>query len=161
MRAVLLVTLAALCGLAANAGDEEFDRLIRGIESRYGVKKTSIPLFGVANLFVKVARPAGASDMKLAIFEDLDAEKLMSDRSFDSLLADLPEQGWRPFVRVESPRDRERVRIYSRMAGKKWELLISTFEPGEAVVMKVRLSPDALAEWIADPEGHAKSKHDE
>jgi len=49
----------------------EFDHLVRSIETHYGVKRTHIPLLGVANFFVKTLRPAGARGFKLAIFQGL------------------------------------------------------------------------------------------
>ena len=51
--------------------DSEFDHVVKAIEVHYHTKRTHIPFLGVANVFVKVAHPAGASEFKLAIFEDL------------------------------------------------------------------------------------------
>jgi hypothetical protein len=64
--------LTGLAGMAAGAafgGDAEFDRIVKAIESRYGTRPLHIPFMGVANFFVKVARPEGASGFKLAVFE--------------------------------------------------------------------------------------------
>ena len=54
---------------------------------------------GVANFFVKVARPAGTKDFKLAVFEHID------DRyhpSAEQLETTFQPQGWKPFVKVVS-----------------------------------------------------------
>ena len=53
------------------AGDREFDAIVRRVETRCDTRHTRIPFFGLANFVVKVVHPAGASDLKLAVFEDI------------------------------------------------------------------------------------------
>jgi hypothetical protein len=142
-------TMKLLCGFIlactlAPASDSDFDRLVRSMESEYGTKRLTIPFFGVVNFFVKTIRPAGARDVKLAIFEDIDGRLHPTEQRLNEMA-----QGWKPFVRVQSKR--ERVHIYSREAGKDWELLLATLERNEAVVMRVRVNPDGLAKWVNNP----------
>ena len=146
--AVLL--LASWAGFGA---DREFDRIVTAVESRYGVKRTHIPLMGVANLFVKVARPAGASGFKLAIFENLNSARGYGDTAdFDQLFDELSVGGLRPLVRVHSGRTGESTYICTGEIGKSTKMTIATFERNEATVIEVQVNIDLLMKTIAAPE---------
>jgi len=143
---LLAVFLAA--SAAAFGADREFDRLVKAVESRFGVQRTHIPLMGVANFFVKVARPEGATGFKLAVFEDLRFDG--DGAALDRIMADASE-GLHPLVRVRSRRDHEWTYIYTGEAGKSAKMLIATFERNEATVIEVQLSIDALLRSLGDP----------
>ena len=53
--------LAVLLVAAGVASGGEFDRVANAIEKHYGVKRTHIPMMGVADLFLNVAHPAGTT----------------------------------------------------------------------------------------------------
>ncbi|MFB3829410.1 MAG: hypothetical protein ACE15B_21755 [Bryobacteraceae bacterium] len=143
-----MMRLAAALALAAGmlpAGDRQFDALVRGVESDYGVSRTRIPFFGVVNFFVKVARPAGTRDLRLAVFEDFSP-----GGDFTSRLESRLDPAWRPMVRVHSRRNGERTAIYVQM-GKDLRLLIAAAERRETSLIQLRLNQRALLKWIEDP----------
>ena len=142
-----LMMIAALVVLPAVA-ENDFDSLVRGMEDHYGTKKTYIPFLGFANFVVKMARPAGTKDFKLAIFEHVDRYQ---HPSADDLDRRVLSRGWKPFVRVTSNRKRERVQIYARESGRDHELLVTTFEDHEAVMVRVRVNAENLAKWVNNP----------
>jgi hypothetical protein len=144
MRLVILLLAPALL----LADDPDFDALVRSMESHYGSKKVHIPMLGFANFLVKVARPAGTKDFKLAVFEDVDSDRHPTAERLDDAL--LP-QGWKPFARVTSNRKGERVHIYSRQSHRDHELMIATLERREAVIVRVRLNAERLARWVNNP----------
>lgn len=150
--------LCLLASAAAQAGDRDFDLIVRSMESHYGTSRLTIPFFGVVNFFVKTIRPAGARDIKLAVFENVDERRHPSDERLDQMFKSLPAQGWSRFIRVQSNRSGERVHIYSRKVKDDWELLITTLERNEAVVVRVRLNPGGLAKWVHDPAIMARHK---
>jgi hypothetical protein len=145
---LLAVFLAA--SAAAFGADREFDRLVKAVESRFGVQRTHIPLMGVANFFVKVARPEGAMGFKLAVFEDLKFNTDGDGAALDRIMAGASE-GLHPLVRVRSRRDREWTYIYTGEAGKTTKMLVATFERNEATVIEVQLRMDALLRSLGDP----------
>jgi hypothetical protein len=153
--ALVVLCFVLLTSTSAGARDHDFDRIVSSLESHYGQKRLYIPFFGIANFFVRTVRPAGARDIKLAIFEDLDRGH-PSPEDLDRMFTSLPAQGWSPFVRVQSRH--ERVHIYSRRMKNDWELLITTLERDEAVVVRVRLNPDGLARWVNEPRFMARNK---
>ena len=149
---ILAVSVAAL------AGDQEFDRIVQAIETHYGTKRTHIPFMGLANFAVKVARPAGTSGFKLAVFEDLsysaeDQEKL------DRFMYGLSGGDLHPLVRTHSRRDRESTYIFMGEAGRSTKVLIAAFERNEATVIEVKVDMETLLKWIDSPELAGKSGH--
>ena len=142
-----LMIAAALLAAPALA-ESDFDSLVHNMENHYGTKKTYIPFMGVANFFVKVARPAGTKDFKLAVFEHVDRDRHPSAELLDDRFL---SRGWKPFVRVVSKKNRERVQIYARESGRDHELLITTFEDREAVMVRVRVNAENLAKWVNNP----------
>ncbi len=153
---VLCLLLAGVAG--ARGADRDFDAIVHRLEAHYGKKRTHIPLMGVGNLFVKVSRPEGVSSLQLAVFEDLSPDRQPSSEALEAIFASLSAEGWKPFIRVRSKRDGERVEIFSRFDGKSCHLLMTTMEPTEATVMKMKLSAAMLAKWIADPAGMARAR---
>jgi hypothetical protein len=143
-RFVLALALLAIPLVAEN----DFDSLVHSMENQYGTKKTYIPLMGFANFLVKAARPSGTKDFKLAMFEHVDRNRHPSAEELDSRFL---SRGWKPFVRVMSNRKSERVQIYARESGRDHELLITTFEDHEAVLVRVRVNAENLAKWVTNP----------
>lgn len=153
-----LTCLLLFSGAAPSASArDDFDAVVRAIESRYHAKRISPFLMRVAGLAIKVARPEGVKDLRVAVFEDQDFSPRAGDAEFDKAVRSILERSWSPLVRVWSRRDGERTQIYSRPSGEDVELFIVTIEPDEAVVMEVRISPRVFSEWMNDPETIATS----
>jgi len=130
---------------------------VRRIEARCQTRAVHIPLLGVANFFIKVARPSGVSDMKLAILEDVRRPLSAEEREFTTLAGDAPGPGWRPLRRVQ-----ERgawTSIYAAGSGKHWKLVIATLEPRDATVIRLRLNPVAMRRWIMNPYAEERNRH--
>ena len=106
--AVLGLTLAS----GSLAGFDGFDSIVRNVERTFDAKRTSIPFLGLANMIVKVARPAGTASFKLAIFEDLDITEAEEDRFID-VVSEGAGSRWRPMVRTRSRYSGETTAIYT------------------------------------------------
>jgi hypothetical protein len=132
--------------------DTEFDRMVKAIEVHYGTKHTHVPFLGLANVFVKVAHPAGASEFKLAVFEDLGSIDSRDEQELDRFMCGLASLRLHPLVRVHSHRDGESVYIYAGEEGKSTRMLIATFQRDQATVIEVKVDMDQLIKWINSPE---------
>ena len=156
----ILSATVILCGPALGA-DREFDAIVRRVEARCDTSHTRIPFFGLANFAVKVVRPAGASDLKLAVFEDLRRPMFAEEGDFTSLVEDALGRDWRPFVRVHERRNNAWTYIYAGGSGNQWKLLVATIEGREATLIRISLNMDGLLRWIADPCARARHwQHD-
>jgi hypothetical protein len=160
----LLAVFLAVSGAALSGGrgaSHEFDDIVKAIERHYGTHRTHIPLMGVANLVTKVARPAGASGFKLAIFEDLkDRPDDDGPAQLDQFMSGLTVGGMHPLVREHSRRGEEATYIYAgevgQTVGQTIRLLIATFEPKQATVIEVNVSMRILLQLLQSP-NHAAS----
>jgi hypothetical protein len=137
---------------AAYAGDKEFDRVVQAIESHYGTTRTQIPLMGVANFFVKVARPAGTSGFKLAVFENLGSSPAAGRQAeLDQFMRGLSSTNLHPLVQAHSRANDESTYIYAGESGRSTKMLIATFGGHEATVIEVKVSMDTLLKMVESP----------
>jgi len=147
---LLALLLTALS--VAYAGENEFDRIVKAVQSHYGTSPTHIPLMGMANLFVKVGRPAGTTGFKLAVFENLGSSPSYGVHAeLDQFMRSLSGSGLHPLVCVHSRASGESTYIYSGELGRSARLLIATFQRNEATVVEVRVSTDTLFKMIESP----------
>jgi hypothetical protein len=151
----LLAGALMVCGVAFG-GDWEFDHVVRAIESQYGVKQTHIPFMGLASFAIQVARPAGTSGFKLAVFEDLKSSR-EDQTELDRFMNGISGAGLQPLVRVHSRRNRESTYIFMGDAGKSTKVLIATFERNEATVVEVKVNMETLLKMIDRPEHAGRS----
>jgi hypothetical protein len=151
MKHQVMALLLAAAG-AAYGADLEFDHVVKAIENHYGVKRTHVPLMGIANLFVKVARPAGAKGFKLAIFQDLRSFSDSSDTvELDRFMDEICRGGMHALVVTHSRRDGESSYILAGEVGKSTKMLIATFERNEATVVQVEVDFTTLLKAIGSP----------
>jgi hypothetical protein len=134
---------------AAFAGDSEFDRIVKAIESRYGTKPVYVPFMGVANFAVKVAHPGGAAGFHLNSPDD-PGEWRERDHFMDALAS----RNLRPLVRVHSRHDGEATYIFmspESRSRKSTRVLIATFEHDGATVIEVQATIETLLKSLEEP----------
>jgi hypothetical protein len=143
---------------AAFAGDSEFDRIVKAIESRYGTKPVYVPFMGVANFAVKVAHPGGAAGFHLAVFEGLKDLNSPDDpgewRERDHFMDALASRNLRQLVRVHSRHDGEATYIFmspESRSRKSTRVLIATFEHDGATVIEVQATIETLLKSLEEP----------
>src|SRR6516164_7851534 len=119
----LLIVLAM--AISAQAGDREFRDIVGVISSEFHTRPMRVPMFGLVNLVVAVAHPAGAKHIDLAIFEDLPSR--VGTGNLLTSLKSAVGGSWAPFVQVHSTRGghEETVLVYLRQHGKDWKLLVT------------------------------------
>src|SRR4030095_1781894 len=154
-KSVVVGLLLGLIVLAqpVRAQEKGFDGIVEHLEKNYGAQRTKIPLLGVANFFVKIIRPAGVKNFKLAIFEDFNRSPFASANRFDSDIQKLMPKDWKPFMRVSSRGgNREQLVMSVKHSGHDLELMMVVLEPSEAVVMQVKLNPEAVNKFMNNPQ---------
>src|SRR5947199_5048384 len=123
----------------------EFDWLVREFSRQSGARQTYIPLFGLVRFSVAVVHPAGASQLRLAVFERADLE---SER-FGHLTDGVIGHEWKPIVRIRS-RNNESTNIYVQQQGRDLRLLITSLDGGKATFVHVQIRPTQLIRFIDD-----------
>jgi hypothetical protein len=151
MRARWIACLLLASGTAF-AADSEFDHIVKSIESHYGTKPVHIPLMGLANFFVKVARPEGVSGFKIAVFEHLDAELgQRGSGDLDRFMDSLSGGGLHPLIRSRNRNQGESTYIYTGEVGQSTKMLIVTYNRSDATVIEVRVTLETLIKALQDP----------
>jgi hypothetical protein len=135
---------------ASPAGDSGFDRVVRQFEKQFDARRTRIPLMGLVNGFVKVARPGGASGLKVAVFEEAGLTPADGPQ-VDRLMQGNLGAGWKPLVRVRS-RNSEWSAVYVREAQSNFELLVASIDESDTVFVQMRMKASRLARMLQEPE---------
>jgi len=149
---LLLLTFGMTALLAAPpalAGDREFHEIVNRLATAY--HKKPMPFMGFVSFVARFAQPEGVSGIKFAIFDDIDSSLTPDQGEFDRFMQGIVGSEFRPFVRVRSHRDREQTYVYLRDAKDSSEMLVVTIDASDAVVVKMRLKPEAMKDWMDDP----------
>jgi hypothetical protein len=159
-----LLVLSALLSLSfatARAEDREFKAIAAHLTTRYQAKRKRIPFLGLANLVVKMVRPAGVKSFKVAIFENLNQAADINHAELNTVIRGALDDTWQPLVRVFSRKKGEQVFVYVRNEGENMKLMVVSLEQTEAFVARVKLSPARLAKWMENPEilGFSLAEH--
>jgi hypothetical protein len=148
LQSVMLPVLLLVLTNVSPAGDRDFDAVVRAIESHFQTQRTHIPMMGLVKFVVRVGRPSGVKQLDLAIFEDLHSA---DTDGLDELVRRAAGGRWRPMVSARSSRDNDATFVYWQDDSKDWTLLVATFEPDEATLVKLKVDAKTLAHMLAEP----------
>jgi hypothetical protein len=147
---ILILALALTLGAGALFGGDGFSGIVNSLEREYGARQMKIPFMGLANAFMKVAQPYGVSGFRFAVFEDFDL-RAEEESGLLSVIRRGAGKKWTPMIETRSSRYGERTAIYVRRSGGKMNMLLTTYEPGEATVIQMKVDPEMFGRWIAVP----------
>ena len=160
------VLLLSIVASTAAKGDD-FASVVKLIERYYNVKHQSIPFLAKAGIKTATTlarlkggtakRIAEAGSIKLAVFEGESFATTSEVTQFRNLLNAQLAETWTPFVQTLAPPEKEQTYIFLREAGTKFNVLLVTIDPQDAVVIQLTVSPENLALLLKDPEGTSKA----
>jgi hypothetical protein len=148
-RLLVLTTLLSIFTLGATSAHANFDDIVRAVESRYHVQRTTIPMFGLVRFALWVAHPGGVSDVQLATFENAHFDDMQG-------LADIVRrnagEAMQPLVQTRSNRHGETTLIYARpLGGDRVALLVFAHDRQDTTVVRVVVSMDKFNETMNHP----------
>lgn len=150
-RILILATIILLA--QSPAFGDDFDMIVKNIESHYKAKKRRIPFLGLAGFFVKIIHPAGVKSFKLAVFDEQDFKPGQRDFEFEqSVKKSINSKKWKPMTRTISRSTGNRAYVYTHQSGKDMEMLTVTFSNRQAIVVQAKINPDAVAKFMEKPE---------
>jgi hypothetical protein len=114
-------------------GKLDFNRLVRDVEAREGIRKLHIPLFGLIRPVAFIGSGGSVRGLEMAIFEN-------APSGFVAGVAPSVPHGWSPFVEAREKDDI--TRIWLGETGASMHLLIATQDSEDAVLLttKVRIA---------------------
>ena len=151
---VTCTIVAILTAGPVRAADREFHEIVNRLAATY--HKKPMPFMGFVSFVARFAQPQGVSAMKLAVFDDIDPSLSPDENEFDALMQGIVGSGFQPFVRVHSHREHEQTYVYLHNVKESSEMLVVTIDSSDAVVVKMRLKPEAMKDWMDDPVGESK-----
>ncbi len=151
MRALLALAFLTTAALPpAEAADKDFKAVVRAVESDLNIRHMRLPLIGfIARM---AASTQGVHQLNFVVYDEVRYER-PDPRQFDQMMKSAVADRWTPFVTVRSKRDHEYTYIYIRPDGEHWKMMIASFEPGEAVLMHLKLDAAAMLKDFDEPTG--------
>jgi hypothetical protein len=150
MRTLLTIAVLALSTAGTASAQNGFDGIVRSLETEYGAQRMKIPLLGLARFVVNVSRPHGVREFDLVLFEDPHLSPTARGHFFDTVRRGAGHD-WQPIVHVQSLCDDEETAIFARESGKRMHLLVANYEPGAAVVVRLKLDSRTFSTWLDEP----------
>ncbi len=147
---LVLSVVFVSAALPVSAKDDGYNSIVRHLKTHYSAKKVGIPFMWLAKLAVKVVKPAGVKSFSVTIFEDLKFRRDTLDTEMQAVMRNSMSEEWAPILRVRT-RDREQAYMYMREAGENVRIMLVTIDNDQAVVVRAKLNPDKLAEFLDDP----------
>jgi hypothetical protein len=148
-RRLLLVIALSIFALGATPARANFDDIVRAVESRYHVQRTTIPMFGLVRFALWVAHPGGVSDVQLATFEHAHFDDM---KGLAEIVRRNAGEAMQPLVQTRSNRQGETTLIYARpLGGDRVALLIFAHDREDTTVVRVVMSMDKFSEAMNHP----------
>ncbi len=146
-RPLPFILAVALLLIAATPAAADFRRLTGQIGRIHDVHRQRIPFFGLGRLVVRMLKPEGIHDVKLAIFEDQ-----TRGRNIDllSIINRTLDHDWRLMVKAYSRRSGEETVVLAREEGRLIRLMVVSREDGEIVVVETAMDLERFAEHLMD-----------
>jgi len=149
-RRLLLLIALSVFALGATPARANFDDIVRAVESRYHVHRTSIPMFGLVRFALWVVHPGGVSDVQLATFENA---HFGDQRELADIVRRNAGEPFQPLVQSRSKRNNETTLIYARpLGGDRVALLIFAHDREDTTVLRVVVSMDKFTETMNHPD---------
>jgi len=149
-RLLLLVALVSVFTMGAMPARANFDDIVRAVESRYRVHRTTIPFFGLVRFAIWMARPDGVSDLQLATFENSPIDDV---QGLSEIVRRNAGESMQPLVQTRSNRKHETTLIYATpLGGDHVALLVFAHDHSETTIVRVVVSMDKFKEAMDKPD---------
>ena len=150
----IIVAMLTLAPAAALAGDNSFSSVVKHIKSNYKAKQQGF--FGMvtfARLAVKIVKPAGVKNFKVAMLKELDYSRgpRPGQGEFHAFIRSKIDPVWSPLVEYSSPREKKWTYVYSSQDKKDVRVLVVTMQQEQAFIVQTKFSPEKLIEFMNDP----------
>jgi hypothetical protein len=153
----VLTAVIMLFFVTGCSNGSEFRTLCSAVGSEPGVKRQRVPFMGLARTGVRMIKPSGVHDLRLAVYEHPDGLN-GPNRRLDAAIGRITDEGWAPMVRVTEAGG-SRTTVWIRPEGDLMDMLVLAHDSEESVVMHMRVDSERLlADLAENPIGVAKRR---
>lgn len=147
LRTILVASaLLILSSGCSNGG--EFRTLCSAVGSEPGVRRQPVPFLGLARTGVRVIKPSGVHDLRLAIYEHPNGLQGGNPR-LDAAIAEITAAGWLPMVRVTEAGG-SRTTVWVRPGEQLIDMLVLAHDSDESVVVHLKVDSEKLLADLAE-----------
>ncbi len=153
-RLLIVIALVSLAPPIASASDRSFSSVVKHLKSNYKAKgKSTFGFVNLARFAVKLVRPAGVKNFKVAMLSNLQYENHPGPGTmeFHSYIRSTVNPLWRPLFQYNAKQKGQWNYVYITEEGKDVKILAVALQQREAFVVQFKFSPDKLAKFIDDP----------
>lgn len=153
-RLLIVAALVSLAPSIALAGDRSFSSVVKHLKSNYKAKgKSTFGLINFARFAVKIVRPAGVKNFKVAMLSDLQYQEhpAPGTMEFHSFIRNTVNPLWKPLFQYNGRLKGQWTYVYITQEDKDVKILAVALQQREAYVLQFKFSPDKLAKFIDDP----------
>ncbi|HEV8485988.1 MAG TPA: hypothetical protein VGV87_20765, partial [Blastocatellia bacterium] len=126
---LVAVIFISLAGTSASAGDHSFSSVVSHIKSNYRARQQGF--FGammLARFAVKVVRPAGVKNFKVAYLKNLDFSDRPGRTEFQAAARNVISSEWQPLVQYNSMKQNQYTHVYYTQEKDHVKLLVVTLQ---------------------------------
>lgn len=153
-RLLIVTALVSLAPSIASAGDRSFSSVVKHLKSNYKAKgKSTFGLVSFARFAVKLVKPAGVKNFKVAMLSDLQYQQHSAPGTteFHSFIRSTVNPLWKPLFQYNGRLKGQWTYVYITQEDKDVKVLAVALQQREAYVLQFKFSPDKLAKFIDDP----------
>jgi hypothetical protein len=153
-RLLIVTALVSLAPSIASASDRSFSSVVKHLKSNYRAKgKSTFGFVNFARFAVKLIRPAGVKNFKVAMLSDLQYQEQAAPGTleFHSFIRNTVNPLWKPLFQYNARLKGQWTYVYITQEDKDVKILAVALQQREAYVVQFKFSPDKLAKFIDDP----------
>jgi hypothetical protein len=140
----------------AFAAGRQFEGVVSGLESRFGLRATHIPMMGFASFCANIFTAGGVGNMRIAQFDHVGPA--VTPEALTATLRGRLNSSWHLFVTDHQRDTGEYTIVYQRVAHRVLFLMIADLENGELSLVQLRLNEKRMVAWVENPQGSLKNR---
>ena len=147
-RSFIIVVILSFLTATVAAKPDPYKTMINHLKKRYNAKQMRLPpIMGLVSFGARLYTKGAVKGLKVAIFKEQNFTETIQDSGFETVFQSF-DTSWTPMIRFYSRKQMQRTYLYAKEAGKDFQIMITTLQPDNAVVLTVKVNPAQLAKFI-------------
>ncbi|MBL8204039.1 MAG: VWA domain-containing protein [Blastocatellia bacterium] len=147
-RSFVVIIIASFLTATVAAKPDPYKMMVNHLKKRYNAKQMRLPfVIGLASFGARIYTKGAVKGLKVAIFKEQNFTETIQDSGFESVFKSF-DTSWTPMIRFYSRKQLQRTYLYAKEVGKDYQVMITSLQPDNAVVLTVKLNPIQLAKFV-------------
>ena len=147
-RSLVVILIATFLTATVVAKPDPYKMMVNHLKKKYNAKQMRLPfVIGLASFGARIYTKGAVKGLKVAIFKEQNFSVPIQDPGFETVFKSF-DASWSPMIRFYSRKQMQRTYLYAKEVGKDYQVMITTMQPDNAVVLSVKVNPEQLAKFI-------------